>query len=79
MLGVRWGQKRKWLSLNGMSALPSETDIVCETGHVRKVPNPDIGLSRVIIRQASMLALTENLHNSGSSHPGLDCDWIQPE
>jgi hypothetical protein len=32
------GQKRKWPTLNGMSALPSDADIVCETGHVRKVP-----------------------------------------
>jgi hypothetical protein len=31
------GQKRKWPTLNGMSALPSDADIVCETGHVRKV------------------------------------------
>jgi hypothetical protein len=37
------GQKRKWPTLNGMSALPSEADIICETGHVRKVPNSDIG------------------------------------
>jgi hypothetical protein len=28
------GQKQKWLSLNGMSALPPKADVVSAAGHV---------------------------------------------
>ena len=39
------GQKRKWPRWNGMSVLPSTTDIVRPPLHVRFVPNPDCELS----------------------------------
>jgi hypothetical protein len=35
-------QKRKWLGLNGMSALPSKAEIIYQTKHVRKGPTADI-------------------------------------
>jgi hypothetical protein len=39
---VSFGSKQKWLSLNGMSALPRRADIVSSVGKVRFVPRGDI-------------------------------------
>jgi hypothetical protein len=39
---VSFGSKQKWLSLNGMSALPRRADIVSSVGKVRFVPEGDM-------------------------------------
>ena len=38
---ARFGPKRKWLSANSMSALPSKADIVRLVGHVQRMSQAD--------------------------------------
>jgi hypothetical protein len=39
---IQLGQKQKWLSLNGMSALPSRADVRRLHRHIGFVPNSDV-------------------------------------
>ena len=39
---VSFGSKQKWLSLNGMSALPRRADIVSSVGQVRFGPRAEV-------------------------------------
>jgi hypothetical protein len=61
------GQKRKWPRWNGMSVLPSTTDIVRPPRHVRFVPSPEVSRFIDHFVGAFLLDKASRLHEQKAS------------